>query len=187
MRVLWFKKERKQTTQGVFWFDLPFLSKIVRGCAPVCCLHKKRLSVALRARAPGLSHSRAAICVTHGGFCHLSIGSTFYAHLPGKERLGAGAGAGAGAGVGAGARSARRAQQRVGWGRRRGGGGGGGGGGSTRAARATEGRSSDRWRGRCSVCDRRALCRCRARASGKGGQAWRRGTRGGGGEQPSAP
>ncbi|EOD05752.1 hypothetical protein EMIHUDRAFT_219808 [Emiliania huxleyi CCMP1516] len=26
------------------------------------------------ARAGALSHSRAAICVTHGGFCHLSIG-----------------------------------------------------------------------------------------------------------------
>jgi len=142
--------------------------KIVRGCAgrPVCCL-KRLLRWPLRARAGrcrgSVSLSRAAICVTHGGFCHLSIGSTFSAHLPGKGRLGAGAGAGAGARSAA----ARRAQQRVGWGRRRGGGGGGGGGGSARAARATEGRSSDRASGRCSVCDRSALCR-RARASGQG-------------------
>ena len=38
-------------------------------------------------------------------------------------------------------------------------GGGGGGGSSARAARATEGRSSDRWRGRCSVCATRRLGR----------------------------
>jgi len=162
------------------------LADIVRGCAgrPVCCL-KRLLRWPLRARAGrcrgSVSLSRAAICVTHGGFCHLSIGSTFYAHLPGKGRLGAGAGAGAGARSAA----ARRAQQRVGWGRRRGGGGGGGGGGSARAARATGGRSSDRWRGRCSVCARtRALL---AQSATRQGQAWRRGTRGGGGEQPSAP
>ena len=43
--------------------------------------------------------------------------------------------------------------------RRRGGGGGGGGGGRARAARATEGQSSDRWRGRCSVCATRRLGR----------------------------
>ena len=151
---------------------------IVRGCAgrPVCCL-KRLLRWPLRARAGrcrgSVSLSRAAICVTHGGFCHLSIGSTFYAHLPGKGRLGAGAGAGAGARSAA----ARRAQQRVGWGRRRGGGGGGGGGGSARAARATGGRSSDRWRGRCSVCARDArsapLHRARVRTRGMRGGAGR--------------
>ena len=42
---------------------------------------------------------------------------------------------------------------------RRRGGGGGGGGSSARAARATDGRSSDRWRGRCTVCATRRLRR----------------------------
>ena len=42
---------------------------------------------------------------------------------------------------------------------RRRGGGGGGGSSSARAARATDGRSSDRWRGRCSVCATRRLGR----------------------------
>ena len=55
---------------------------------------------------------------------------------------------------------------------------------SARAARATEGRSSDRWRGRCSVCPGAPSARG---ARQERGQAWRRGTRGGGGEQPSAP
>ena len=117
---------------------LPPSSVVLCLIALVLRQRKKRLLRAARARRElCLTRSRAAICVTHGGFCHLSIGSTFYAHLPGKGAWERGRGRGRGWGRGRAARGAR-AQQRVGWGRRRGGGGGGGGGGGARVQRCRE-------------------------------------------------
>ena len=158
-------------------FFVRVLCKIVRGCAgrPVCCL--KRLGCA--ARAPRGPVSRAAKYVSHTAASATSrlvpLSTHTYRGRGAWER-----------GRGRAARGAR-AQQRVGWGRRRGGGGGGGGGGSARRARRRGGAATAAAVAAPSVPETRALRRCTERASGKGGQAWRRGTRGGGGEQPSAP
>ena len=170
------------------------LHNIVRGCAgrPVCCLHKKRLL--RRAAPPGLCLTHVPQYVSHTAASATSRLVPLSTHTyRGRGAWERGRGWGRGRGRGRGrvrARSGRRArggQQRVGVEDGEEGAAAAAAAAAARARRARRrgGAATARAVAAPSVTDARSAAAERAR-QGKG-HAWRRGTRGGGGEQPSAP